>query len=400
MTYRLSSIRYTHVAILVMVVLSLACRAPISPDFDKRFSAWWINPDRNSTKALLTSEFSAAQIDSVVRVIRIGATRGTGSSILRDTLNNSYTLGFQTPRSFTPDSLYPLIVYLHGGIGTQRTDKGEKAFEMLAPLADSMSLFLASPSANGQTPWWSPAGLQRILQTVRFMTLYYPIDRDRIILAGVSDGATGCYAAANAIPGPFAGFIAVSGFGGMLAQLGIQLEPRNLAQRPIYNVNAGLDHLYPSQVVNPFLDWLAHNGVTVKRSFYPDQKHGFDYRMREMATLKSLVVTWRRPHTRRIDWVAAAGVPNRADNILGWDAAVRSRFSAQWRSDTLAVRPGAPQRFSILLEAPDAAPIWIHNAGAKPYRQKPAAVTRDNMLAIMQHCCVPTIPQAALYAIH
>jgi len=115
------------------------------------------------------------------------------------------------------------------------------------------------------------------------MTLHYPINPDKVFLAGVSDGATGCYAVANTMCGPFAGFIAVSGFGGMLPQMGIQLFPSNIMQRPIYNVNAGKDRIYPIEEVRKFLDWLTNSGVAIERKEYPDELHGFDYRGKESA---------------------------------------------------------------------------------------------------------------------
>jgi dienelactone hydrolase len=190
------------------------------------------------------------------------------------------------------------MVYLHGGIGTQLNTKGEAAYLMLSPLSDSMPLFLASPSANRFSPWWSECGHERILQTVRYMTLNYPVDPDRIILAGVSDGATGCYAVANKTSTPFAGFIAISGFGGLLPQLGIKLDPSNLARRPIYNINADGDHLYPVDAVNQFLDWCDAQGLDIQRKIYAGEKHGFDYRDREFCTIAAIVRNWRKEHVK------------------------------------------------------------------------------------------------------
>jgi hypothetical protein len=40
-------------------------------------------------------------------------------------------------------------------------------------------------------------------------------------------------------------------------------------QRPIYNVNAGRDRLYPIDMVEKFLDAMEREGVGVMRRTYP-----------------------------------------------------------------------------------------------------------------------------------
>ena len=64
----------------------------------------------------------------------------------------------------------------------------------------------------------------------------------------------------------------------MLTQMGLTLVPSNLMQRPIYNVNAGKDRLYPVEYVAKFVEWLKSEGVDITSRFYPDEEHGFDYR--------------------------------------------------------------------------------------------------------------------------
>jgi hypothetical protein len=273
------------------------------------------------------------------RAARNSAEAGTVRVWLMDSAGFSYRLGYSTPSEIRRDTTYPLIIYLHGGVGTERNDKGDSAFTMLSPLADTFKLFLASPSANRFVPWWSPSGLSRILQTLRFMTLHYPVNSRKVFLAGVSDGATGCYAAANTIPAPFAGFIAVSGFGGMLPALGMRLEPGNLKQRPIYNVNAGLDHIYPVEEVKGFVRLMQEQGVGITSRIYPEEKHGFDYRAKEMGSLANLVRTWSRPENTGISWAFVPEVPNLPDNCLSWTlSSDNASVHAFWRRDTLVVR--------------------------------------------------------------
>ena len=174
-----------------------------------RFSEWYVAP--SAVFPADTKIPAQTTIDSLVKSVRQNSRPGTTSLVLADTVGNPFTVGIETPRRIQKYTSYPCVIYLHGGIGTDRNDKGVAAYKMLSMLNDSLQVFIASPSANRTTPWWSPAGLSRILQTLRYMALHYPVNPDKIFLAGVSDGATGCWAAANCIAGPFAGFFPTVG---------------------------------------------------------------------------------------------------------------------------------------------------------------------------------------------
>ncbi len=343
----------------------------------------------------------ARGIDSLTDHFRRLGKAGAFSETLSDSFSVSYITGFRTPDIFRQDTLYPLVIYLHGGTGTTLNSKGEKAYEMLLPLADSMQLFLASPSASRNSPWWSPSGLFRILQTLRLMTLYYPIDPDKVFLVGVSDGAAGCWAAANAISSPFAGFIAVSGYGGIVQSAGMQLFPQNIMQRPFYNVNAGKDHLYPIATVNRFLDYMEQNGVNLIRKEYPEEKHGFDYRMQEMGTICQMLRTWSRPESRSFSWHFIPGYPNLPDNVISWEPVnekANSHISGFQRADTFFINSGNIQ--SVVLRGPSLKRAVIKN-GDRPARQM-EQIKPDRRLLIqsIRSSCFPVLDTDNLFKLN
>jgi acetyl esterase/lipase len=324
--------------LILSITLFSACHSQKRNFTVNDFQKWFTNPTTAVTSELASIPLDT--IDSFVRDIRKESVSGSLVDSLTDSAGAVYVLGFCTPKKIRPDTLYPLVLYLHGGTGTQVNTKGEKAYEMLLPLADSMQLFLASPSASRDARWWDATGLYRILQTVRYMTMHYPIDQDKIFLSGVSDGATGCWAAANSINGPFAGFFAISGFGGMLPSIGMELFPENIRQRPIYSVNAGKDRLYSLDMVNQFLDYIVSKGVPVIRKTYPDEEHGFDYRAKEFGTLCGLLRTWKRPSNNQVIWTFSPGVPNRPQDIVNWtisDVANNRYVNGVFSGDTLAI---------------------------------------------------------------
>jgi pimeloyl-ACP methyl ester carboxylesterase len=392
---------------LASLVFLLFCQkqVPMPPAAADQYARWFVTPSQALTDSLKSYKGLAAALDSLAGIAKKAheGQCGAFTAILTDTFQSSYTLGWKTPAVFRHDTLYPLIVYLHGGTSTSKTTKGEIAYDMLAALADTFNLFLASPSANRETPWWSPGGMSRVLQTVRFMTLCYPINPDKIFLAGVSDGATGCYLAANTICDPFAGFIAVSGYGGMLFSLGLKLHPQNLMQRPVLNINAGKDRIYPFAEVMKFVAWLENNGVPVEHREYPEENHGFDYREKEFGNLARLVRTWSRPDTlRSVLWTFVPGFPNVPPNCVAWETvsgAEEPAIKAFWKDDTLEVTTKGIKTAVFAFPQIQGVAIYVSVNGSNPKSTRPAKADAGLALSLALHQLLPQAAHQAAYRI-
>jgi hypothetical protein len=234
------------------------------------------------------------------------------------------------------------------------------------------------------------------------MSLYYPVDPRKVFLAGVSDGATGCWAAANTIASPFAGFIAVSGFGGMLPRLGMKLYPQNLMQRPIYAVHSGKDHLYPIDVVNDFLDRLEGAGVGVKRKTYPDEQHGFDYRQKEAGTLCSLVTAWTIPNQTACNWYFSPSLPRSIDLVvsaLPVEGAVSLSLNSYCRHDTVFVRSDGLKNAVLFFESNNTcAQKAIFRINENRCRKYTALVSvKEARLLLMKRRCFPSVPDGSFF---
>jgi hypothetical protein len=337
------------ITLVLLFTIFTSCDKPSATLSASTVKNWYLNPTAAITAAL--SRNTILSIDTLLASCK-ASQYGAFTDSLTDPSGNRWILGYKTPDTLLAEKKYPLVVYLHGGTGVTVNSKGEKAYEMLSPLIDSMPLFLASPSADRTTRWWSSNGLYRILQTVRFMKLRYPIDDSKIFLAGVSDGAAGCWAAINCINGPFAGFIAISGYGGIVPSTGIELYPSNISQRPIYNINGGLDQLYPLNIVNGFLDHMQSQGVTITRSIHPDETHGFDYRAKEFRALCTIIRSWSKLNAQNGSWIFTPGVPNLPDNCIDYqfgDVSTMRSFKWKLSQDSLAIDATGLKTISLLL---------------------------------------------------
>jgi pimeloyl-ACP methyl ester carboxylesterase len=392
-------------SIFLLSILSCGAQQPAFTIDAATIARFFVNPSPEFINFLSNDKVPLKQWDGCLPAASSLHAQPAGifSEVIKDGSGVEYTLGWETPSAIKTDTGYPLIIYLHGGTGSPLTTKGEKAYDMLQPLADSFSLFLASPSANRFTPWWSPEGIERILQTLRFMTMRYPINPDKVFLAGVSDGATGCYAAANTACGPFAGFIAVSGFGGMLPQVSMPLIPANIRQRPIYNVNAGKDRIYSISQVVQFLDWLKQNGVMIDHKEYPDEQHGFDYRAREFGTLANYIRTWSKPTpVNGIEWTFVPGFPYCVDNLIDCvtDNTAQSIFiKASWESDTLNISAGGMKEMIVSFLEVNKPVIFAKLSGNKPLKIRALSPTALLAFKSMLHSGFPRARLQTCYRI-
>ena len=112
-----------------------------------------------------------------------------------------------------PGECLPLIVFLHGSDqdGTDNDAQiaygGNGALELLE---DALSKHIPVLFAAPQTPheYWRPAS---VMAVIRAIEARWPVDRDRIVVTGLSSGATGVWDLAKAWPDRFAALVPMSG---------------------------------------------------------------------------------------------------------------------------------------------------------------------------------------------
>jgi predicted esterase len=138
-------------------------------------------------------------------------------------------------------------------------------------------------------PWW---GDDQVLNLTTIVDSLKRTShrRNRVVVSGVSDGATGAYYIAMRESTPFASFLPLNGFIMVLANpdTGIrdELYPNNLRNKPFYVINGGRDRLYPISAVEPYVLHLKKAGVAVdyhpqpqgehNTAWWPDVKESFE----------------------------------------------------------------------------------------------------------------------------
>jgi predicted esterase len=218
--------------------------------------------------------------------------------------NRDFVYTLDVPDTYDPARAYQVRFQLHGGVmrpeGTVRGTGG------IGALAGAQQIY-ALPYSWADAPWWSDAQLENLRSILDRLKRTYNVDENRVVLAGVSDGATGAYYFAMRETTPFASFLPLNGFIMILANpsLGLREElfPNNLRNKPFFVVNGGRDPLYPTAVVDPYVRHLQRGGVDLtynpqpeaghNTAWWPDMKEAFESFAREHP---------RDPHPAALTW--------------------------------------------------------------------------------------------------
>ncbi len=193
------------------------------------------------------------------------------------------------PQGYDPATRYQVRFQLHGGVMGRSTNQPRNSGD-IGNLAGATEQFYVLPYGWTDAPWWSEDQILNLTAIVDSLKRTYNIDENRVVVSGVSDGATGAYYLAMRETTPFASFLPLNGFIMVLANpdTGIrdELYPNNLRNKPFYVINGGRDRLYPISAVEPYVLHLKKTGVAIdyhpqplgehNTAWWPEVKNSFE----------------------------------------------------------------------------------------------------------------------------
>jgi len=197
------------------------------------------------------------------------------------------------PERYRTDTAWPLVVALHGGHGNGRSFLWTWLRE-----ARGRGFLLLAPTSRGNT--WAldhPADETSALEgMVDFVCERWNVDRERVLLTGLSDGATFSLLAGLAEAAPYTALAPVSG---VLHPESFRLG--NIARargRRIYLVHGALDWLFPIGVARMARDTLTEAGADLTFREIEDLSHAYP----------------REENARILSWFdPALAIPDEAD---------------------------------------------------------------------------------------
>ena len=214
------------------------------------------------------------------------------------------------PEDYNKEKSYPLIVYLHGGVGRENIFEQREQFISEEPfyhLARQNDYIILYPYGQLGATWWDSVGYTNILDQIRFVKKNYNIDDNRVYMTGFSDGGSGSFFFAMALASNFAGFIPLNGHPGVASIDGaLHTYFVNLTNSPLYVINTDLDQLYPAYDFKVAMDTAMVAGADLRYKIYTGIGHDFAYVDQEMPYIQDFINNHiRNPHPSQIVWETA-----------------------------------------------------------------------------------------------
>jgi len=234
---------------------------PLAPIFDP-VSRWFLEPARRDDDALVARLRAAALREDDVRV---GVMHASNERDARG--------GFSlyVPEHWDGRAAMPLIVALHGGHGHGRDFLWSWLRE-----ARSRGMLVLAPTSRDRT--WSIMGGEDVdapalRKMVDAVAERYPIDRARVLLTGMSDGATYALLCGLGEGMPFTHLAPACGVlhPGLLANGGLA----RARGRPIYLINGALDWMFPVYTARIARETLSAAGAVLVYREIEDLAHTY-----------------------------------------------------------------------------------------------------------------------------
>jgi phospholipase/carboxylesterase len=232
---------------------------PLAPVLEP-VSRWFLPPDRRDDPTLVERLQVAA--------LREGGPRGgvLHADNERDTRGGC---SLYVPESWDGRTARPLVVALHGGHGHGRDFLWSWLRE-----ARAAEVLLLAPTSQGRT--WSIMGddvdADVLRRQVEAVAARYPVDRTRVLLTGMSDGATYTLIGGLQEGMPFTHLAPACGVV-HLGLLGGGLE--RARDRPIYLVHGALDWMFPVYTARMAKEALTAVGARLVYRELADLSHTY-----------------------------------------------------------------------------------------------------------------------------
>jgi len=180
----------------------------------------------------------------------------------RDGLLHRYLL--LVPESYDPTRRYPVSVYLHGGVGRPDPGPGGGWWRNTERITSEEQITVI-PLSTRESLWWQASQVENVNAILTELKQTYNVDENRVFATGVSDGGTGVYFLSFRDTTPWAGFLPLIGYPGVLLNPRVgadgMMHLANLVNKPFFIVNGETDRLYPVRNMAPFLEDFERLGV-------------------------------------------------------------------------------------------------------------------------------------------
>jgi predicted esterase len=289
------TLRSLALFLVVAVLTSSSARA--QPQADADLTAFWAGTTVAARRdAGARAAATGATFEAALAALARGPQRAPARSgrIVRqhdvDGVEHPYLL--LVPDNYDPARAYPVRFYLHGGVSRGDIPANGGWWRDTDRLRDDDSIAVI-PASWGASMWWQRSQLANVNGILAALRQSYNIDDNRVYALGISDGGTGAWYFAFLDPTPWAGFVPLIGHPAVLASPSVgaqgQMHIANLRNRPFLAINGGLDRLYPTRSVLPYVELFRDAGVDVEHVNRADAGHTVSWWPEEASRIESFL---------------------------------------------------------------------------------------------------------------
>lgn len=311
MRYGLTAVVLMASAVVLQPIGRAAAEQASASAADAAFTQFW--EARNPQEAAKPAEAvvqSGVSFDAALTRLKRG--RPYSSDVPRGVVTLSHRMAggefwyrLDVPETYDVARAYQVRVQLHGGV-SGRLNGEPRGPASIGALAGAEQIYVI-PYSWRDAPWWSDAQVESLRVVLDSVKRTYNVDENRVVLSGVSDGGTGTYYLAMRDTTPFASFLPLNGFIMVLRSTSLQIEhglfPNNLLNKPFFVVNGGLDRLYPTAEVEPYVEHMKRGGVEVDYRPQPEAGHNTAWWPEMKGPYEAFVAAHpRNPSPAKLTW--------------------------------------------------------------------------------------------------
>lgn len=153
----------------------------------------------------------------------------------------------------------PLILSLHGGASTIMPEANKSTGCLIEPAFESLNAYIISPNSDGFL-WYEQQNQVQILALLDLAKTYLPIDQNKVLVTGYSDGGNGSWFYADYYSALFSAAIPMAssynpvGSNGVVSKINI----------PLYVIHGENDDLFPLAQTEEWVNQSINAGSIIE----------------------------------------------------------------------------------------------------------------------------------------
>jgi predicted peptidase len=153
----------------------------------------------------------------------------------------------------------PLVFHLHGGASNLVPDAHKSTECLASPGFEALDAIIISPNSNGKL-WYDPSNQIQVLALLELVSTYLPVDTNKKVIMGYSDGGNGSFFFAKYFPTLFSAAIPMATSFNPANTSGV-VDKINI---PIYAIHGSEDQLFPIDITQGYINKLFTAGTDIQ----------------------------------------------------------------------------------------------------------------------------------------